>query len=650
MLAVLSWAGTTQGSGAGSAIPADPSATSGVVTSDIVLTGGGYVATGNAITVTLLGLQHDFAGDLHITLSYIVGGKAIQTVDVLNRIGATTANPYGTSADFGNDQGGGDNYQFNTDYAGNIWAVAACSDSPACTEPYGDADSLPGVSTDKINKGQYFTSTTGGARTNLSYAFSGMSVSGGTWRLTVTDAADPNVGSFIGWQISITTVASPPAAAVTAVAGTPQSAFAGTSFATALQAKVTDAASNPVNGVAVTFTAPSSGASATFSGNSAVTTVTNAAGIATSALPIANNTVGAYTVIASVPGYAPASFSLTNSASGLSSSAKYGGLDTTTQGTWTGKYGVDGYLVPTVITKSPTYATVSFIGGSLYKWIYPTTDVRALQTAPKASARVASAFTSGTNFTINVNLTDGNPHRIALYLLDWDSTSRTETISIKDASSNAVLDTEAFSGFHNGEYAVWNVQGHVLIQIAKTGGASAVCAGVFFDPVSSSLASATYSGLDTTTLGTWTGKYGASGEIIPNDVTNAPLFATVSLTGESLYTWAYSTTDLRDLQTSSGASNRIASIYYSASSFTINLNLTDGNTHKISLYLLDWDTSARTQTISILDAGTNAVLDTEQFSGFHNGEYAAWAIKGHVVIQVTCTGGYNAVVNGIFFD
>jgi subtilisin-like proprotein convertase family protein len=201
--------GITQGAGMGGAIPAGAFATSGVVTSDIVLTSPGVVASGNAVTVTLLGLQHDYAGDLHITLAYIdSNGATRQSVDLLNRVGASSTNTYGTAADFGNNQGLGDNYRFNTDYAGNLWTAAACADPPACSEPLGDADSIPGVSTDTVNNGQYFTSTTGGAKTNLSYAFAGLSVSGGTWRLTITDTADPNAGSFVGWQISVATTAS----------------------------------------------------------------------------------------------------------------------------------------------------------------------------------------------------------------------------------------------------------------------------------------------------------------------------------------------------------------------------------------------------------------------------------------------------------
>jgi hypothetical protein len=174
-----------------------------------------------------------------------------------------------------------------------------------------------------------------------------------------------------------------------------------------------------------------------------------------------------------------------------------------------------------------------------------------------------------------------------------------------------------------------------------------VVSGLFFDPA---LSAATYTGLDTTTEGTWTRKYGAEGNMIAKETAATPTYANVTFTGDTAYTWASSTTDARALQTSSGATTRIASTYYSPTSFDINVNLTDGITHRISLYLLDWDTTARTENIEILNAQTNAVLDTESFSNFHNGDYAAWYITGDVIIKVTRTGGGNAVVSGIFFD
>jgi len=332
-----------------------------------------------------------------------------------------------------------------------------------------------------------------------------------------------------------------------------------------------------------------------------------------------------------------------------SSSAKYLGLDGSSQGAWSGKYGADGHLIANDATVPPAYATVSLAGDTTYTWAASTTDVRALQTANGATTRIASTYYSGTSYSINVNITDGNAHRIALFLLDWDSSARSETIQLLDAASNTVLDSETYSSFHSGMYAAWSLQGNVIIKVAKTGGSNAVVSGIFFDPPSAP-ASAAYLGVDAGTEGTWTGKYGSNGDLIANDANNLPTFATASLSANSVYTWAASTSDMRALQTASGAASRIASTNYSGSSFTINLALTDGNTHKISLYLLDWDSGARAESIQIRDAISNAVLDTETFSGFHNGEYAAWNITGHVLIQVTKTAGSNAVVSGIFVD
>ncbi len=101
---------------------------------------------------------------------------------------------------------------------------------------------------------------------------------------------------------------------LTSIGGTPQSAVAGTAFASPLQVKLTENGFNDsLPGVTVTFIGPSSGAGITTS----LTATTNANGVA-SVTATANGTVGAYTVTATVSGVgAGASFSLTNVLSGL---------------------------------------------------------------------------------------------------------------------------------------------------------------------------------------------------------------------------------------------------------------------------------------------------------------------------------------------
>jgi hypothetical protein len=351
-------------------------------------------------------------------------------------------------------------------------------------------------------------------------------------------------------------------------------------------------------------------------------------------------------------GGSPTSASSSSSPSSSPASASYGGLDTTTQGAWTTKYGADGDLIANYGTNSPTYASVSLAGDGLWTWVNQTTDPRALTTG--SGSGIAATY-YGSTFTINVNITDGNTHKMALYLLDWDTTTRAETITILDASTHAVLDSETFANFNSGEYASWNIKGNVIVQVTATSGYNAVVSGIFFGPAPTApapaTATATYSGVDTTTQGAWTGKYGASGYLIANDANTLPTFATVSLTGDGAWTFASSTTDPRALQIASGSTTGIASAYYSTGgSFKINVNLTDGKTHRIGLYLLDWDTTSRAETITVMDAATQTVLSTQTFGSFQNGEYAAWSISGNVIIQVTDTAGINAVVSGVFVD
>jgi autotransporter-associated beta strand protein len=123
------------------------------------------------------------------------------------------------------------------------------------------------------------------------------------------------------------------AASIVTSAGTPQSKTVNTAFATALQAIVRDAFSNPVPGASVTFAAPGSGASGTFGGSPTVTT--NASGVATAPAFTANTISGSYTVTATASGVGtPANFSLTNTPGVAATiSATAGTPQSTTAGT-----------------------------------------------------------------------------------------------------------------------------------------------------------------------------------------------------------------------------------------------------------------------------------------------------------------------------
>src|SRR5207248_2422365 len=126
-----------------------------------------------------------------------------------------------------------------------------------------------------------------------------------------------------------------------------------------------------------------------------------------------------------------------------------------------------------------------------------------------------------------------------------------------------------------------------------------------------------------------------------------PAYAGVSASGKSDWAWAASTTDVRALQ-KPGAADRLAACWFAGNSFSVDVNLTDGQAHKVSLYLLDWDTTARAEAVDVLDAATGAVLDSRSAGGFHGGQYLSWDVSGHVLFRITRTAGANAVLSGLF--
>ena len=83
---------------------------------------------------------------------------------------------------------------------------------------------------------------------------------------------------------------------------------------------------------------------------------------------------------------------------------------------------------------------------------------------------------------------------------------------------------------------------------------------------------------------------------------------------------------------------------------SLDLNFTDGNTHQVAVYLLDWDNyGPRTERVDIVDANNNT-LDTRTAASFTGGQYLVWNLSGHVIVRITNTNGSsNAAVSGIFF-
>jgi hypothetical protein len=153
--------------------------------------------------------------------------------------------------------------------------------------------------------------------------------------------------------------------------------------------------------------------------------------------------------------------------------------------------------------------------------------------------------------------------------------------------------------------------------------------------------------------GTWVGKYGSGGYLLADwdgaqDLSDLPN-VTATLVKGSRYQWAANTTDVRALQGPEGTT-RNASTYYDPNEINLQLNFTAAYTGNLRLYAVDWDSTARRESIVVNDGSGPQTVSLS--SEFHNGAWISIPISvvagGNVTVTVTRLAGVNAVLSGIF--
>lgn len=302
----------------------------------------------------------------------------------------------------------------------------------------------------------------------------------------------------------------------------------------------------------------------------------------------------------------------------------------------------------THVDKIPSLNGKTTTGGRLnvfqaIQTVNPTPDF-SIAITPSSRAVKSGGGTDGTaTYTITVTALNGFSGTVSLSASGWP-TDATGSLSSTSIVGSGISTLSITSGASTGTYT---------ITVTGTSGSLARTATAFL-VVANNTSSATFVKSDTTTQGNWLANYGKDGYDIVHYMI-APNYATVTPRGCSVHTWASPTSDPRGLQTPDGTS-RFASCYYSFGSFTLDVNVTDYNPHRVSLYCVDWDpTQARQQTIAIFDRITGVFLADYSMpvDSFTGGQYITWDIVGPVVIRITYNGDptkSNAVLSGIFFD
>ena len=318
------------------------------------------------------------------------------------------------------------------------------------------------------------------------------------------------------------------------------------------------------------------------------------------------------------------------------------------QGSWLGKLGSSGYLFNNGVqdVSDMPNVTPTLEKGVRYEWAANTSDIRALQ-SPDGLTRNASTYTDANEVKLKLSFSSAYSGTLHLYALDWDTTSRRETITVNDGSGPRTVPLT--SEFHNGVWAFIPINigagGTVSISVVRTAGPNAVLSGIFLGEGGAPPAM----GVSSSPQGGWEGTVGTNGYDLlggdgsAGDISDLPS-ESISLMQGSRYQWAQSTTDGRALQSPDGHSH-IASAYYDPNQIQVKLTFNAAYSGPLKLYAVDWDGTSRREIITV--NGQSAVLGE-----FHNGAWVSFPISvaagGTVTITVDRTAGANAVLSGIF--
>jgi hypothetical protein len=157
--------------------------------------------------------------------------------------------------------------------------------------------------------------------------------------------------------------------------------------------------------------------------------------------------------------------------------------------------------------------------------------------------------------------------------------------------------------------------------------------------------------------GYWVGAHGGDGYDLfgwngggASDLVSLPK-STLVLDQGARFQWSSSTTAAQALESPDTTFHRAATLYDSAQ-VRLHLSFPAAYSGVLRLYVVDWDTTARRETIIVNDGSISGPQTATLSSAFDQGAWVSAPITvtagGSVTVTVTSTAGANAILSGIF--
>ena len=168
--------------------------------------------------------------------------------------------------------------------------------------------------------------------------------------------------------------------------------------------------------------------------------------------------------------------------------------DSVTSGNWQQKYGREGYMLfgygsgDSAAAGLPSYVKgMVFDKDSVLIW-NPRTSAPEVLRPPHAITAKAAAFVTkdpwptAQTMTMDIEFKDQLPHRVTLYLLDFDGRQRRTAMEFFDLKTlNILAPVQLVQHYERGNYLSFTAHRSIRIRIDQVRGVNAAVSGIFFD-------------------------------------------------------------------------------------------------------------------------------------------------------------------------